>query len=79
MDFISLQLVQWSCEDVCGWLVEQGLAEYSHNFRSHAIDGRELLTVTDEILEHKLGVGKFTYDMYQLYIAYWLLEGISNQ
>ncbi|XP_042869333.1 WD repeat, SAM and U-box domain-containing protein 1-like isoform X2 [Penaeus japonicus] len=52
----NLKLVQWSCEDVCGWLVEQGLAEYSHNFRSHAIDGRELLTVTDEILEHKLGV-----------------------
>lgn len=39
--------------------MEQGLAEYSHNFRAHAIDGRELLTVTDEILEKKLGVGKF--------------------
>ncbi|XP_042215697.1 WD repeat, SAM and U-box domain-containing protein 1-like isoform X2 [Homarus americanus] len=53
----NVKLVEWNCEDVCGWLVEQGLAEYSHNFRSHAIDGRELLTVTDEILEEKLGVG----------------------
>ncbi|XP_071539559.1 WD repeat, SAM and U-box domain-containing protein 1-like isoform X1 [Panulirus ornatus] len=52
----NIKLIEWSCEDVCGWLVEQGLAEYSHNFRSHAIDGRELLTVTDEILEQKLGV-----------------------
>ncbi|XP_069175368.1 WD repeat, SAM and U-box domain-containing protein 1 isoform X1 [Procambarus clarkii] len=52
----NIKLVEWNCEDVCGWLVEQGLAEYSHNFRSHAIDGRELLAMTDEILEQKLSV-----------------------
>lgn len=53
-----LQVIEWSCEDVCEWLVEQGLAEYSHNFRTHAIDGREFMSVTDEVLENKLGVGK---------------------
>lgn len=52
------QVIEWTCEDVCEWLVEQGLAEYSHNFRTHAIDGRELMSVTDEVLENKLGVGK---------------------
>ncbi|KAG0725098.1 WD repeat, SAM and U-box domain-containing protein 1 [Chionoecetes opilio] len=52
----NIKVVEWSCEDMCDWLVEQGLAEYAHNFRSHAIDGRELLTVTDEVLENKLGV-----------------------
>lgn len=54
------QLIEWSSEDLCEWLVEQGLAEYSHNFRTHAIDGRELLSVTDEVLENKLGVGEYS-------------------
>ncbi|XP_050711432.1 WD repeat, SAM and U-box domain-containing protein 1-like isoform X3 [Eriocheir sinensis] len=52
----NTKLIEWSSEDLCEWLVEQGLAEYSHNFRTHAIDGRELLSVTDEVLENKLGV-----------------------
>lgn len=55
-----IQVNEWSCEDLCEWLVEQGLAEYSHNFRTHAIDGRELLSITDEVLEKKLGVGKYS-------------------
>lgn len=57
------QVIDWNCEDVCEWLVEQGLAEYSHNFRSHVIDGRELLLVTDDILENKLGVGKLALNL----------------
>ncbi|KAK8736917.1 hypothetical protein OTU49_004723, partial [Cherax quadricarinatus] len=65
----NIKLVDWNCEDVCGWLVEQGLAEYSHNFRTHAIDGRELLTMTDEILEQKLGVGmSFTVAFSMFYV-----------
>ncbi|XP_068217034.1 WD repeat, SAM and U-box domain-containing protein 1-like isoform X2 [Palaemon carinicauda] len=52
----NIRVIDWNSDDVCGWLTEQGLAEYSHNFRSQAIDGRELLTMTDEILEKKLGV-----------------------
>ncbi|XP_066977665.1 WD repeat, SAM and U-box domain-containing protein 1-like isoform X3 [Macrobrachium rosenbergii] len=52
----NIKVIDWNCDDVCGWLTEQGLAEYSHNFRSQAIDGRELLTMTDDILENKLGV-----------------------
>ncbi|KAK8406697.1 hypothetical protein O3P69_007344 [Scylla paramamosain] len=52
----NTRVIDWNCEDVCEWLVEQGLAEYSHNFRSHVIDGRELLSVTDDVLENKLGV-----------------------
>ena len=54
------KLVNWSIEDVCSWMAEQGLAEYTHNVRAQAIDGRELMILTDSILEIKLGIGKFT-------------------
>uniref|UniRef100_A0A6A7FQW5 WD repeat, SAM and U-box domain-containing protein 1 n=1 Tax=Hirondellea gigas TaxID=1518452 RepID=A0A6A7FQW5_9CRUS len=47
---------EWTREDVCSWLTEHGLAEYSHNFRAHAIDGRELITLTEDKLENTLGV-----------------------
>lgn len=59
--------------------MEQGLAEYSHNFRAHAIDGRELLTVTDEILEKKLGVGKFDYGKSILYRICKLVGGMHTK
>ena len=55
---ILKQLNEWTTEDVCGWLADQGLAEYAPNFRVHAIDGRELVATSDETLENKLGVGK---------------------
>ncbi|RXG64254.1 WD repeat, SAM and U-box domain-containing protein 1 [Armadillidium vulgare] len=50
------KLINWSVTEVCEWLGEQGLGEYSPNFRAHAIDGREAVTLTDVILESKLGV-----------------------
>ena len=53
------QLSEWSKEDVCEWLGEQGLAEYCHNFRAQAIDGRELVTLSEDTLEHQLGVGMY--------------------
>ncbi|KAB7500535.1 WD repeat, SAM and U-box domain-containing protein 1 [Armadillidium nasatum] len=50
------KLINWSVTEVCEWLGEQGFGEYSPNFRAHAIDGREAVTLTDAILESKLGV-----------------------
>ena len=51
------KLCDWTTEDVCGWLADHELAEYAHNFRTHAINGRELVATTDDILQDKLGVG----------------------
>ncbi|BFZ22696.1 hypothetical protein BsWGS_25735 [Bradybaena similaris] len=47
----------WSVDDVCTWLIALGLAEYTANFRAHAIDGKELLTLTDSDLMSVLAVG----------------------
>ena len=52
---------EWGVEDVCAWLRENDLSEYAHAFTAHAVDGRTLTTLTDNDLEHKLGVGE----------AYW--------
>ena len=47
---------------MCGWLADQGLAEYAPNFRAHAMDGRELAATSDDTLENKLGVGKQNFN-----------------
>ena len=50
--------VRVSVEEVCSWLSEKGLAEYSHSFRAQAIDGRELLAIDGHTLEDALGMGE---------------------
>ncbi|CAG5130899.1 unnamed protein product, partial [Candidula unifasciata] len=47
----------WSVDDVCIWLNALGLAEYVEKFRTNAIDGKELLALTDGDLVSVLCVG----------------------
>ncbi|KAL5018254.1 hypothetical protein ScPMuIL_003976 [Solemya velum] len=49
----------WSVDDVCQWLEELGLDQYTPNFRDNEIDGTELLTLKQETLEHSIGVGEY--------------------
>ncbi|XP_076437330.1 WD repeat, SAM and U-box domain-containing protein 1-like [Babylonia areolata] len=47
---------QWAVEDVAQWLDTLGLQQYVDSFRRNAIDGTELLALTDKDLEMCLGV-----------------------
>ncbi|XP_057293961.1 WD repeat, SAM and U-box domain-containing protein 1-like [Hydractinia symbiolongicarpus] len=47
----------WSIEDVCSWLHNIGLEQYVEIFRTNAIDGTELLQITDDMLMTGLGIG----------------------
>ena len=48
---------RWTVDDVCTWIEEIGLEQYTDNFRKHHIDGQELLTLNQENLLTGLGVG----------------------
>ncbi|XP_064644227.1 WD repeat, SAM and U-box domain-containing protein 1-like isoform X2 [Lineus longissimus] len=47
---------EWSIDDVCSWIGQIGLSQYEENFRTHAIDGTELLTLSHETLEKDLKI-----------------------
>jgi hypothetical protein len=46
----------WSVDDVCRWLQEIGLPQYQEVFRANAIDGQELMTLTQDSLERHIGI-----------------------
>ena len=47
----------WTEADVSKWLVDEGLAEYSKNFKGKSIDGDTLLSLSDSGLKD-LGISK---------------------
>ena len=49
----------WSIQEVCDWLAALGLAQYGPAFIQNAIDGTELLTLSDETLKTALNVCKY--------------------
>ena len=49
---------QWSVDDVCRFLADIGLSQYSETFRANAIDGVELLALNDDTLKNALKVGE---------------------
>ena len=51
---------QWNVDDVCRFLADIGLSQYSATFRENAIDGVELLALTDESLRTALKVGEYS-------------------
>ncbi|GAB1609287.1 WD repeat, SAM and U-box domain-containing protein 1-like [Argonauta hians] len=52
-------VAKWSVEDTCQWLQRCELGEFSGIFQKHAIDGAELLTLTDEDLNKHLGIDAY--------------------
>ena len=46
----------WKVEEVLQWLGTLGLDQYQESFRTNAIDGTELLTLTAADLERSLGI-----------------------
>ena len=50
------RLVLWDMDEVCKWLEELGLQQYSEVFRANAIDGAELFQMTNELLANELGI-----------------------
>jgi hypothetical protein len=49
---------EWSVDDVCSWVGQIGMSQYEENFKMHAIDGTELLTLSHETLEKDLKIGE---------------------
>ena len=47
--------------DVCSWLNELGLNQYSEVFRTNEIDGAELANIDNKTLSEDLGIGEFLY------------------
>ena len=54
----SKHVDQWSVEEVCGFLAQQGLSEYVGVFRSNAIDGEELVNLDDNSMKSALKMGE---------------------
>ncbi|KAM3917573.1 WD repeat, SAM and U-box domain-containing protein 1 isoform 2-T2 [Leptodactylus fuscus] len=46
----------WTEEEVRAWLSSEGLAEVEEQFRSNNIDGKELLSLTKDVLQHDLHI-----------------------
>ena len=49
----------WKVEEVLQWLSTLGLDQYQASFKTNAIDGTELLTLTTTDLETSLGISKW--------------------
>ncbi len=50
-------VLEWRCADVCHWVeATLELPQYKQNFKEAAVDGRLLLSVTDEDLKDELGI-----------------------
>lgn len=47
---------KWTVDDVCQWVTELGLGQYEPDFRTHHIDGQELLHIDDHALQRSLGI-----------------------
>lgn len=49
---------KWTVEEVCKWLAEIGLDQYTDNFKQHHIDGAELLALNQDSLQAGIKIGK---------------------
>jgi hypothetical protein len=47
---------EWTTEDVCRWLESIGLAEFSSGFETNQICGQSVCMLTEEELEHTIGM-----------------------
>lgn len=45
------EVANWTCEEVCQFLAEQGMQEYQQTFMDEAIDGEALLVLTETDLK----------------------------
>lgn len=50
----------WSEEDVCEWLRDEGFEALVETFRAHNIDGAELIALNTETLISEFNIGKET-------------------
>ena len=48
---MSSNINEWTTEDVCNWLQENGLGDWKLNFKENDIDGETLLLLTERMLE----------------------------
>ena len=55
---IKKRAEKWTVDDVCQWITELGLDQYEPTFRTHQIDGQELIHLDDNTLHKSLGIGK---------------------
>jgi len=46
----------WTVDEVCDWLGSLGLGKCASVFRSHDIDGAELMQLNRNVLETELGI-----------------------
>merc|ERR1711879_7141 len=54
----NLQALEWGCDDVAKWIIEQGFPQYESCFRNNFICGKKLFTVDGSSLP-KLGVNDY--------------------
>lgn len=55
----------WSEEDVCEWLRDEGFEALVDAFRAHNIDGAELVTLNTETLTTAFNIGEETHKTLQ--------------
>ena len=55
---IKKRAEKWTVDDVCQWITELGLDQYEPTFRTHQIDGQELIHLDDNALHKSLGIGE---------------------
>lgn len=51
---------EWSEEDVCDWLRDEGLEMIVDTFRAQNIDGTELISLNKETLDAYFNIGEDT-------------------
>ena len=49
-------LTSWSVEDVCFWLLSQGIGNFVDTFRDNEVDGECLMTLDNKLLRDDLGI-----------------------
>lgn len=52
----SAPCLQWTVHDVVQWLGTLGMPQYADSFQQHAIDGRELFSLSDADLQSIIGI-----------------------
>eukprot|EP00771_Trimastix_marina_P001541 gnl/Trimastix_PCT/2621.p1 GENE.gnl/Trimastix_PCT/2621~~gnl/Trimastix_PCT/2621.p1 ORF type:complete len:821 (-),score=149.92 gnl/Trimastix_PCT/2621:151-2613(-) len=50
------QYGSWACEDVSGWIVRIGFAQYRQAMETSCVDGSLLSTLTDQDLKEEIGI-----------------------
>ena len=49
-------LTSWSVDDVCQWLMEQGLGQFIDVFQENLVDGECLMALDNSLLKEDLGI-----------------------